>query len=130
MSKKKDQKRKSSSKERVSPEEYLALQQELEETKRKYGVVDEPKPEGRISRAISKAFEWRDARPKHSISKKTYLKLMLLGIVGAHRFYAKQYVTGVLYLLACWTGFSIAMTIIDLLVVIPMKPDENGHILM
>ena len=117
-------------KERVSPEEYFALQQELEETKRKYGIVDEPKKEGRISRAISAFFDRRDAREKHRISKKKYMLLMLLGAFGAHRFYARQYPTAILYLATCWFGFSIAMTVIDVLAVIPMQPDENGNILL
>ena len=117
-------------KERVSLEEYLALQQELEETKRKYGIVDEPKKEGRISRAISSFFDRRDAREKQLVSKKKYMLLMLLGIFGAHRFYAKQYPTALFYLATCWLGISIAMTIIDVLVVIPMQPDENGNILI
>ena len=120
---------KNSKKERVSPEEYFALQQELEETKRKYGIVDEPKKEGRISRAISAFFDRRDAREKHRISKKKYMLLMLLGAFGAHRFYARQYPTAILYLATCWFGFSIAMTVIDVLAVIPMRPDENGNIL-
>jgi TM2 domain-containing membrane protein YozV len=43
---------------------------------------------------------------------------------------AKQYVLGLLYLLLFWTGFPIAMTIIDLLIIIPLPPDENGDILV
>lgn len=121
---------KKSKKEQVSPEEYFALQRELEETKRKYGIVDEPEKEGRISRAISGFFDRRDAREKHLVSKKKYMLLMLLGIFGAHRFYAKQYVVALFYLATCWLGVSIAMTIIDVLVVIPMQPDENGNILL
>lgn len=118
-------------KEKVTPEEYFALQKELEETKRQYGVVDEPKPEGRLSRAISGFFDRREAREKVSVRKKTYLLLALLtGIVGGHRFYAKKWPTAILYLATCWCGFSVAMTIIDLMIVIPMQPDENGNILI
>ena len=124
---KKQQKAKS---EHVSVEEMLLLQMELEETKRKYGVEDEPKKEGRISRAISAFFDRRDAREKQLVSKKKYMLLMLLGIFGAHRFYARQWITAVLYLATCWCGFSVAMTIIDVLAVIPMQPDENGNILL
>lgn len=116
--------------ESVSAEDMLLLQMELEETKRKYGIEDEPKKEGRISRAISGFFDRRDAREKQWVSKKKYMLLMLLGIFGAHRFYAKQYPTAVFYLVTCWCGISIAMTIIDVLVVIPMQPDENGYILL
>ena len=114
----------------VSAEDLLLAQMELEELQRKYGVEDEPKQEGRISRAISGFFDRRDAREKRLVSKKKYMLLMLLGIFGAHRFYAKQYLTAVFYLATCWTGISTAMTVIDVLVVIPMQPDENGNILI
>ena len=114
----------------VSAEDMLLLQMELEETKRKYGIEDEPRKEGRISRAISAFFDRRDAREKQLVSKKKYMLLMLLGAFGAHRFYAKQYITAIFYLATCWLGVSIAMTIIDVLVVIPMPPDENGNILL
>ena len=117
-------------KERVSPEEYFALERELKETKRQYGIVDEPKKEGWISHAISAFFDRRDAREKQLVSKKKYMLLMLLGAFGAHRFYARQYPTAILYLVTCWFGFSTAMTIIDVLAVIPMQPDENGNILL
>ena len=114
----------------VSPEDMFLAQMELEETKRKYGVEDDPKEEGPISRVISGIFKLRDAREKQLVSKKKYMRLMLLGMFGAHRFYAKQYITAVLYLATCWLGISLAMTLIDVLVVIPMEPDENGHILI
>ena len=119
-------KKKNSGGERVSPEEYYALQQE--ETKRKYGVEDEPKQEGRVSKSITNFLERREARPKVQVKRKKYMLLMLLGMFGAHRFYAKQYPMALLYLATCWCGFSIAMTFIDLLIVIPMQPDENGNI--
>ncbi len=125
MSKEQDPK-----KQRVSFAEYYALQQELEETKRQYGVEDEPKKEGRLSRAISRFFDRREAREKHLVSKKKYMLLMLLGIVGAHRFYAKHYGVAVFYLLTCWCGVSVAMTIIDAMAAIPVPPDENGNILL
>ena len=114
----------------VSAEDMLLLQMELEETKRKYGIEDEPKKEGRISRAISAFFDRRDAREKQLVSKKRYMLLMLLGAFGAHRFYARQYPTALFYLATCWLGISVAMTVIDVLAVIPMQPDENGNILI
>ena len=114
----------------VSPEDMFLAQMELEETKRKYGVEDDPKEEGPISRVISGIFKLRDAREKQLVSKKKYMRLMLLGMFGAHRFYARQYITAVLYLATSWLGISLAMTLIDVLVVIPMEPDENGNILI
>ncbi len=85
--------------------------------------------EGRISRAISQYLENRENRPRQAVRKKTYLLLALFtGALGGHRFYAKRYYVGLLYLLLCWAGFSIAMTIIDLMAVIPIEADEEGII--
>ena len=118
-------------KERVSPEEYYSLMQELDKTKQQYGVEDEPVPEGRVSRVISGFFDRREAKDKVSVRKKTYLLLALFtGFLGGHRFYSRKWVTAFLYLATCWCGFSFAMTIVDLMIVIPMQPDENGNILM
>ena len=39
-------------------------------------------------------------------------------------------ILGVLYLATCWSGFSIAMTLVDAIIAVPMKPDENGLILL
>ena len=83
---------------------------------------------GPIWHAIDAFFNVRANRVRQKVSRKTYLRLCILGIFGAHRFYAKQWVTGIFYLVTCWTGISIAMTIIDAITVIPMKPDENGMI--
>ena len=47
---------------------------------------------------------------------------------GAHQFYAKRPILGVLYLATFWSGFSFAMTLIDVIIAVPMKPDENGNI--
>lgn len=77
-------------------------------------------------RLVDGAFRYRERRVKQAVRKKTYLWLCLLGMFGAHRFYAKQWITAVVYLLTCWTGFSFAMTLIDVMVVVPMKTDEKG----
>lgn len=71
---------------------------------------------------------WRENREKHPVSRKTYLRLCWLGMFGAHHFYAKRPVWGIIYLLTFWSGFSAAMTLIDAMIAIPMKPDENGVI--
>ena len=91
------------------------------------GIADTGR-HGPIWHAIDAFFNVRANRVRQKVSRKTYLRLCILGIFGAHRFYAKQWVTGIFYLLTCWTGISIAMTIIDAITVIPMKPDENGMI--
>lgn len=102
-------------------------QAELNELKKEYGLEEEEKG---LKKLISKLLDKREAREKVPVKKKTYLWLGLLGIFGIHRFYAKQYVTAVIYLLFFWTGISITMTIIDYMVVLPMEPDENGNILL
>lgn len=102
-------------------------QAELNELKREHGLEEEEKG---IKKLISKLLDKREAREKVPVKKKTYLWLGLLGIFGAHRFYAKQYVTAVIYLLLFWTGISITMTIIDYMVILPMEADENGYIML
>lgn len=117
--------------ERLTPEEveeYMALVQELDELKAQRG---ETKPEGRVSRAISGFFDRREAREKQVLNKKKYILLAVFtGWMGGHRFYARQWPTAILYLLFFWCGFPLAMTIIDLMIVIPMKANENGNILL
>ena len=117
--------------ERLTPEEleeYMALVQELDELKAQRG---EAQPEGRVSRAISGFFDRREAREKQVLNKKMYILLAVFtGWMGGHRFYARQWPTAIFYLLFFWCGFPLAMTIIDLMIVIPMKANENGNILL
>jgi len=112
----------------VSFEEYLAAKGELEELEQKYGLAPE---EGKISKAISTFFDRREAKEKVKVNKKKDLLLCIfLGWAGGHRFYQKQYLLGFLYLAFCWSGYSMAMSIIDLLIIFPMEKDENGDILI
>ena len=116
---------------RLTPEEveeYVALVQELDALKAERG---EARPEGKVSRAISNFFDYRENREKRVLSKKKYILLAVFtGWMGGHRFYARQWVTAILYLLFFWCGFPMAMTIVDLMIVIPMQPNENGNILL
>lgn len=115
---------------KVTLEEYLAAKAELEELEKKYGIAEEKK-EGPISRAITNFFDRRDAREQVKVNKKKDLWLcILLGWAGGHRFYQKQYLLGFMYLALCWCGFSMAMSIVDLLIIFPKQPDEDGNILM
>lgn len=114
--------------EKVSFAEYFALQQELNETRKEYGVAVE---EGRLSRMVSRFFERRENRPLHAVDKKKYLLLAVFtGWMGGHRFYAKRYGLALLYLAFFWSGFPIAMTLIDLMAGIPMEADGEGKILL
>ena len=112
----------------VDIDEYVALQQELNELKKQNGTAQEEKG---ISRMISKFFERQDARKKVRIRKKSLLWLtFLLGWAGGHRFVLRQPGLGLLYLFTCWSGFSISMSIVDWLLYVVMKPDEDGYILV
>ena len=117
---------KSKNKDAVIISEIIAAQRELDELKEEYGLQEEEKG---IKKAISNFFDKREAMSNVPINKKKYIWLaVLLGWAGGHRFYTKQYTTAVLYLLTFWTGYSLAMTIIDLMIVIPKKTDEEGNI--
>ncbi len=116
---------------RLTPEEleeFMRLQSELQSLEREQGIS---RPEGKISKAVSRFFDYRENREKRLLSKKAYIWLAVLtGWMGGHRFYAHQWVTAILYLALFWCGFPVAMTIVDLIIVIPMKPDEEGRILL
>lgn len=113
-------------KQEVTMEEYLAAKAELDAVREEYGV--RPK-DGKISRAISNFFDKRDAREQRKVNRKKYLLLGLFtGWMGGHRFYARQWPAAILYLVLFWTGFPLAMTIIDLMAAIPKEVDEHGNI--
>ena len=122
-----DQNQTTKKKEKPSAIDIAIAQDQLNSLREENGIADTAR-HGPIWHAIDAFFNVRANRVRQKVSRKTYLRLCILGIFGAHRFYAKQWVTGIFYLLTCWTGISIAMTIIDAITVIPMKPDENGMI--
>lgn len=65
----------------------------------------------------------------HTFHKKTYLLLLLFtGFLGGHRYYEGRRGLGILYTLFCWTGVPLAMCLIDAMIVIPVKADENGMV--
>lgn len=81
-------------------------------------------------------FFWRirqrfPEREKQLVKKKTYIWLTVLtGWLGGHRFYAKRYVLGTIYLAFFWTMIPVMMSLIDLMEVIPIKADDNGCVMM
>lgn len=112
----------------VSMKEYLAAKQELEQLQKEYGIEPEEKP-GRLHRLLDWYFDKKENRRKVKVNRKKYLWMTILGgWFGLHRFAAKQYWIGTAYLLLCWSGFPLAMTLIDLLIIIPLPVDENGDI--
>ena len=72
--------------------------------------TDEAASHGPLWRLIDCAVTAHANRAKVPVNRKAYLRWCLLGVFGAQRFYAKQWKMGLLYLVTCWSGFSIAMT--------------------
>lgn len=90
----------------------------------------EPKTYG-IWGPIWRWMKKRDERERHPVNKKKYIKLCLLtGWMGGHRFYAKRYYLGTLYLLFFWTLIPVMMAFLDFMEVYPMKEDEQGILMM
>ncbi len=115
--------------EKVDLMELAMMEEELKRLKKEQGI-EEPKEKG-LSRMVSSFFERRDAREAVPLKKKTYILLAIFtGWMGGHRFYAKQWKLGLVYLLLCWTGFGAINAFIDLLVVIPKPADESGIVMM
>ena len=109
-------------------EEFAMAQEELKALKKEYGIEEK---QGRISRTISSMFERAANREPIPISKKKYIWLAVFtGWFGGHRFYAKHYKVGMIYLAFFWLGIGLYHTMLDIMQVIPMKPDENGMILL
>lgn len=115
-------------KDQVTMKEYLDARMELEKLQKEHGIEKEEKG---FSRFITKIFDKRENREKVLVNRKKFLWVtILLGWCGGHRFMSHRYFLGALYLLLCWTGFPLAMALIDLLTIIPIPQDENGNILV
>lgn len=112
----------------VSISELIKAQEELQALREQYGIEQK---EGRLSAAISRFFDRRESREEIPVNRKKYLLLALFtGWMGGHRFYAKQYKVAILYLLLFWTGFPVAMTIVDLMIAIPKETDADGMMMI
>ena len=109
--------------------EYIKAEEELKQLRKEHGIAD-PK-EGKMSRKISAYFERKANQEPVAVNKKKYITIALFtGWMGGHRFYCKHYKVALTYLLLFWMGIGLYHTIIDLMQVIPMQPDENGNILL
>lgn len=104
----------------------IHAQEELKAVKEAYGVEEEEKG---LYKLMKRYYAHKEAKLQIPLNKKKYILLLVFtGLFGGHRFYAKQYITGVLYLLTFWTGVSFVMSLIDLMVVTPLQADENGMV--
>ena len=115
-------------KERVDFAKMALMEDELHEVEEQYGVE---KPLKLWQRLGDRYFEWRENRQLHEVNRRTYILLTIfLGWAGIHRFYEKRWMLGIFYLALCWSGFPIALAIVDLMIALPMKEDESGCILI
>ena len=110
----------------VDPMEIILAQQELVDLKREYGILEKETWRTRLGGWLTEK-----SKGPRKVNRKTYRLALCCGwFCGAHRFYAGQKLLGTLYLLFCWSGIPVAMTLIDLMAAIPMRADETGKILM
>ena len=115
-------------KDEVSLRRMFELEMELDRLRKENGI-EEKAP------LWVRAGDWlvSHLREPRKVSRKKYLALAIgCGwLCGAHQFYAGHKLYGILYLLFCWTGISLAMTLIDvLLILLRYEPDENGMVLL
>lgn len=63
------------------------------------------------------------------VNKYLYIILaVLFGVFGAHRFYARKFKSGILYLLFCWTLIPEIFALFDTIKACGMLRDENDNI--
>ncbi|MCI8622981.1 MAG: NINE protein [Provencibacterium sp.] len=122
-----ERRKKNAGKEAVDPIEMILLEQDLADLKKERGIQENVTWRTRLGRRLAR----RAAGPR-LVNRKTYIRLALCcgWFCGAHRFYTGQKLLGTLYLLFCWSGIPAAMTLIDLMIVIPIQPDEQGRVLL
>lgn len=104
----------------------MELEMELERLRKENGIELQPP-------LWVKFGDWLVAHSHQPrpVNRKKYIRLALScgWLCGAHCFYAGRKWQGIVYLLFSWTGFSLAMTLIDvLLILLKYQPDENGVI--
>lgn len=115
-------------KEQVSLRRMFELELELDRLCREHGIQ-------RKSSWWIRVGDWLadHIREPRKVNRRKYLTLALScgWFCGTHQFYTGRRLLGWIYLLFCWTGIPLAMTVIDvLLVLLQHEPDEDGMILL
>lgn len=113
---------------KFDPRRMIELEEELLALKREQGIAEKQTWWRRLG-------DWYadfSISRKVAVNRKTYIRLAWTcgWFCGSHRFYSHRPILGVLYLLFFWTGIPFAMTLVDLMIALPMKPDENGKIIL
>lgn len=73
------------------------------------------------SMAVSPPFTTRSARKSKGT---TFLLALLLGAIGAHRFYLGQPFIGLIYLIFCWTGATLFVSLAEAIYFFFLKNEE------
>lgn len=69
----------------------------------------------------------KERKSKVLINKYLYIFLaFFLGYMGAHKFYARKFKLGILYLLFFWTYIPMVISWIELVIAIGINTDDNG----
>ena len=64
-----------------------------------------------------------------NVSKGVYIGLcLILGGIGAHKFFAGKWFQGLLYLGFSWTGIPVVLALLDLLVAMFKRTNGYGEI--
>ena len=118
----------SQEKSEFDPRRMITLEEELQALKREQGI--EEKPSWWV--CLGNRYAQYTVNSKIAVDRRKYIRLAWTcgWLCGSHRFYAHKPVLGMLYLLFFWTGIPFAMTLIDLMIALPMEPDENGKIVI
>ncbi len=65
------------------------------------------------------------------VNKIAYALLgIFLGSLGIHRFYAKKYISGIIYILFCWTCIPGILGIIEGILALVKDDDGNGNLIV
>ena len=112
--------------EKIDVNKIIALQSELDDLKRENHIEEKPGFFGRLA-DFYLDFTKKYDKPR-TVNRKNYCWLCLLGAFGVQHFYAGHWVKGLICVAFCWTGIPIAMGMIDWMVALPKKADENGNI--
>lgn len=125
---KKKSKKEQKPREYIDPRQFIALEEELHQLEEEHGIVHKRKWWVRIGDWIASN---AGKREKQLVNRHKYCWMALFGgWFGLHRFYTKQYFLGAVYLLFFWTGIPLGMAMVDIMIALPMKPDEEGRILL
>ena len=116
--------------EKITVKDYVLANMALQDAKMEAGIEDEEPPKGLFG-LLYRYQRWKDTRTRHKVNKKKYLLLLVfLGWMGGHRYYEKRYILGAVYTLFFWTCLPLCSCLVDAMIAIPIKADENGDILI